>query len=91
MLKEMIREDIAPVAQRQCRWRNVIWSKDGRRGTGRKLYDSIEDAEKGMTEFHEREREIKALGGSQRLVCLEGSLDHFWYAWHMQIPILEGK
>jgi len=89
MLKEKIRESESELSQKQCKWRNKYWDKNGRCGSGFGVYETREKAEICAQKSLKDHKNTKIKNGKANLKCLEGRILNFEYSWHMQIPVLE--
>lgn len=89
MLKEKLRDDVNASSQRECKWRNVYYSKDGKVLYSRHLWPSQELAN------HDALKRIDTVLSGQKSALYNSdnplgvTITASNYSWHMQIPILE--
>ena len=91
MLKEKIRESEDQLSQRQCKWRNVYFSKNGKSLKGTKTHNTKEEAANGMKCHLEDARNFANNHPSRDCYIHDPSGEQFLlseYSWGMQIPIL---
>jgi hypothetical protein len=89
MLKELIRTDTNEASAPSCKWRNIYFGQDGRRATGVETHATQAEAEASTRECLRVCEMGKAHGMPVTINCLEGKLENFKYAWHMQMPVME--
>lgn len=83
MLKELIKETDQQLSERAPKWRNLIYSKAGKAHRGKLLFDSQAAANAQVAYIR-----------SDSNLCfgtLDGRIRNEDYAWHMQIPVMEGE
>jgi len=91
MLKEKIRESESELSQRQCKWRNLYFSKSGKTSLGEKLHDTQEQAKVAVERSIANAKAASAKSPSGD--CWFGQYDDKFlfsqYSWSMQIPVLD--
>lgn len=95
MLKEKIREADEAKSLRQCKWRNVYFTKAGKAHRGNIAYDTKPQAEEKGAEVAAQAKGLIPNTAERykgwQFQTLDGSFTHDEYAWHMQMPVMEGQ
>jgi hypothetical protein len=81
MLKELIKETDQRLTERAVKWRNLIYDKAGKAYLGNFLHNSVGEADAQLRDVMSR---------NEAATTMHGILYFKDYAWHMQIPVMEG-
>lgn len=85
MLKEKVRELEAPLDAKNCKWRNLLFDKDGNSYPAKNTWDTQVKAVCVMNEC----LDLCISGRAKAFDTARGLLRFQDYAWSMQIPIME--